>query len=139
VRRRVGAFGLIEFALVLPLLLGVLLGSVAIGRALWCERVVQALASDAARVGALGSSRADATERARQRASDLAADAGLDPGRLQVIVDTSAYGRGGWVAVQARYRVVQVGPDVLGLGGLWWVGAEDRERVDRFRSGITTP
>src|SRR4051794_1172283 len=62
-RRRPG-WALIEFALGLPLLLGVMLGSVAIGRVLWCERAVQGLASDAARVGALGSSPTDASSRA---------------------------------------------------------------------------
>jgi Flp pilus assembly protein TadG len=136
VTRRAPAWALIEFALGLPLLLGVMLGSVAIGRVLWCERAVQSLASDAARVGALGSSPMDASSRASARAGELAADAGLDPGRLQVAVDTSGFGRGGWVVVQARYQVVPLGPDASNQDGPWWVGGQARERVDRYRSGV---
>lgn len=138
-RRRAGAFALIELALGLPLVVSLMLGSVALGRALWCERVVQALASDAARVAALGASPADAYARATQRAADLAADAGLDPGRLQLSVDTSAFGRGGWVVVRAQYKVLPLGPGGLGQAVPWWVGAVDRERVDPFRSGVVGP
>src|SRR4051812_40426377 len=129
--RRPG-WALIEFALGLPLLLGVMLGSVAIGRVLWCERAVQGLASDAARVGALGSSPTDASSRASARVGELAADAGLDPGRLQVAIDTSAFGRGGWVVVEARYKVVPLGPGASNQDGPWWVGGQARERVDRY-------
>ncbi len=138
-RGRAPGWALIEFALALPLLLGVMLGSVAIGRVLWCERAVQALASDAARVGALGSSATDASSRATQRAGELVADAGLDPGRLDVSIDTSAFGRGGWVVVQARYEILPLGTAVFNQNGPWWIGGEDRERVDRYRSGVSGP
>jgi Flp pilus assembly protein TadG len=135
--RRMRAWGLIELALVLPLLLTILLGTVAVGRILWYDQAVRAVASDAARAGALGSSAADAEQRASRRASELAQDAGLDPRRLQVAIDTSAYGRGGWVVVQARYEVLPIVPvGAINREGPWWVGAEGREPVDRYRSGV---
>lgn len=136
-RRRARAWGLIEFALVLPLLLSLVLGSAALGQILWSDRAVRALAAEAARAGALGSSPADAERRANQRVSDLAQDARLDSRRLEVVVDTRGYGRGGWVVVRARYEVLLIIP-VAGINwsGPWWVGAEGREPVDRYRSGV---
>ena len=135
--RRTRAWGLIELALVLPLLLTILLGTVAVGRVLWYDRAVRAVASEAARAGALGSSVTDAERRARQRADELAQDAGLDPRRLEVAIDTHGYGRGGWVVVRTRYEVLPIVPlGAINQDGPWWVGAEGREPVDSYRSGV---
>jgi Flp pilus assembly protein TadG len=135
VRRQAGQ-ALLEFALIVPLLVGVAVGTIGIGRLLWCEQVVGALASDAARAGALGSSSSDARERANARATQMAEDAQLRMDQLRVSVDTTEFGRGGWVEVDATYALLTptwIGPDQLQA---ITVQASAREPVDRFRSGV---
>jgi Flp pilus assembly protein TadG len=128
---------LLEFALVLPLLVGILISALLLARVLWSHQVVWALAGEAARAGALGTSAADADQRARNRAGQMAEDASLDPGRLTLGVDTRHFGRGGWVLVSASYHVLQLAPiGPLAAADTWVVDAEAREPVDRFRSGI---
>ncbi len=135
--RRARGWALIEFALIMPLLLSLVLGTAALGQILWGDRAVRALAAEAARAGALGSSPADAEQRANQRVRDLAHDAGLDLRRLQVLIDTRGYGRGGWVVVHARYQVLPPVPvGAINQDGPWWVEAEGREPVERYRSGV---
>ncbi len=136
--RRARAQGLLEFALVLPPLVGLLVAALLVARVLWSHQVVWALAGEAARAGALGVTPADADRRARDRADQMAADAGLDPARLAVEVDTSRFGRGGWVSVHAAYGVLPLAPiGPLVEASSWVVDAEAREPVDRFRSGVT--
>src|SRR5579884_1461407 len=129
---------LLEFALVLPLLVGMLVATLLLARVLWSHQVVWALAGDAARAGALGSSPADAARRAQDRATQMAEDASLDPGRPTVEVDTSRFGRGGWVSVTASYQVLplaSLGP--LADARPWMVDAQAEEPADRYRSGVT--
>ena len=136
--RRERGVALLEFALVLPLLVSILVAALLLARVLWSHQVVWALAGEAARAGALGASAADADQRARDRAGQMADDASLDPGRLTVEVDTSRFGRGGWVSVSASYQVVQLAPiGPLAATDGWVVGAEAQEPVDRYRSGVT--
>jgi len=136
--RRDQGQGLIEFALVLPLLVSILIAALLLARVLWSHQVVWALAGEAARAGALGASAADADHRARDRASQMADDASLDPGRLTVDVDTSRFGRGGWVSVSASYHVLQLAPiGPLAAADAWVVDAQAQEPVDRYRSGVT--
>ncbi|HEY8742734.1 MAG TPA: TadE family protein, partial [Chloroflexota bacterium] len=76
--RRDQGQGLIEFALVLPLLVSILIAALLLARVLWSHQVVWALAGEAARAGALGASAADADQRARDRAGQMADDTSLD-------------------------------------------------------------
>ena len=136
--KRSRAQGLLEFALVLPLLVGVLVATLLVARVLWSHQVVWALAGEAARAGALGATAADADRRARDRADQVAADVSLDPERLAVQVDTSRFGRGGRVTVRASYTVLPLAPiGPLATAGAWVVDAQAHEPVDRFRSGVS--
>ena len=136
--RRSRAQGLIEFALVLPLLVGLVVATLFVARVLWSHQVVWALAGEAARAGALGATAADADRRARDRADQMAADGRLDPARLAVEVDTSGFGRGGWVSVHASYSALPLAPiGPLADASSWVIDAEAQEPVDRFRSGVT--
>lgn len=138
--RRARAQGLIELALLLPLLLGLLLGALTVARLLWYDQVVWSLAGEAARACALGSNPGDAAARAQERAEQMAADAGLDPRRLQVEIDTTHFGRGGWVSVSASYPLAAPLPlGQLADQGPWEVRAHAQEPVDRYRSGISSP
>ena len=56
--------------------------------------------------------------------------------QLHVSVDTSEFGRGGWVEVDATYAVLAptwIGQDQLQA---FTVQASAREPVDRYRSGV---
>jgi hypothetical protein len=66
----------------------------------------------------------------------LAEDAQLATDRLHVSVDTTAFGRGGWVEVDATYTVLT--PTWIGQDQLQGITlqASAREPVDRYRSGI---
>ena len=128
---------LLEFALVLPLLVGVLIATLLLARVLWSHQVVWALAGEAARAGALGATAAEADQRARDRAGQMADDASLDPDRLTVQVDTSRFGRGGWVSVSASYQVLPLAPiGPFAESSAWVVDAQAQEPVDRYRSGV---
>ena len=132
------AQGLIEFALIVPLIVGLVVATLAVGRILWSHQVVWALAGEAARAGALGATAPEADRRAQGRAEQMAADARLDGSRLQVEVDTTRFGRGGTIAVSASYAVLplaDIGP--LAGAGSWVVDARAEEPIDRFRSGVT--
>lgn len=131
------AQGLLEFALVLPLVVGLLVAALLVARVLWSHQVVWALAGEAARAGALGATATDADQRARGQADQMAADARLDPARFAIEVDTSRFGRGGWVSVRASYSVLPLAPiGPLADAGSWVVDAQAQEPVDRFRSGV---
>jgi Flp pilus assembly protein TadG len=45
---------MLEYALVMPILVGVIVGTVGLGRVLWCHQVLRGLTSDAARAGGTG-------------------------------------------------------------------------------------
>lgn len=135
--RRVRAQALLEFALVLPLLVGILVATLLLARVLWSYQVVWALAGEAARAGALGATADDADQRARNRAGEMAEDASLDRRRFTVDVDTERFGRGGWVSVTASYEVLPLAPiGPLANAGTWVVDAQTQEPVDRYRSGV---
>jgi len=138
--RRLRAQSLLEFALVVPLLVGLVVATLLVARVLWSHQVVWALAGEAARAGALGGTAAQAEARARDRAAEMAQDAQLDGERLHVEVDTGRFARGGRVAVSASYTVLplaDIGP--LAGAGSWVVDARAEEPVDRFRSGVASP
>ena len=98
-KRREGAAA-VEFALVGPILVLLLIGIVVYGGWFWMAQSVQSLASEAARAAVAG---LDADERmalAGERvAQDLAAYSALDPDLTTVDVDTAGEG----VRVVVRY------------------------------------
>jgi hypothetical protein len=133
------AQALVELALVLPVVLGLVLGTVALSRVVQAQTAVVAVAHEGARAAALAASPDDAVGRLQQRASVVAAGLGLDPAALDLSWDVSHFGRDqGEVLVGARYRV-----DLSDLPLLGWSGvpapevtAQHVEWVDPFRSGI---
>ena len=80
-----------ELALALPLLLLVVFGLLGAGRLTATIVSVSAVAGEAARAGALGTSTADAALRAQLRGQAVAADDGLRAADLDLVVDASTF------------------------------------------------
>src|SRR5919206_1259188 len=103
--RRSRAQAIVEFALLSPLFLLLLVGVTALGLVMRTDGAVSAVASEAARAAALASTPAAAVSAGRARGADVAQGYGLDPSQLVVAVDTSAFGRGGEVGATADYTL----------------------------------
>jgi len=130
----------IEIAIALPIVLGLLFGTVALSRVVQAQTAVVALAHEVARAGALANSPADARARMQQRFLDVAPGLGLDARQVELQSDVSQFARAnGRVRATARYTV--------DLGNLPFVDAlpqptvvaEHVEVVDPFRAGISMP
>ena len=124
---------ILETALALPLLLFLAVGVLAGGRVVQARASVTAVAREAARAGAGASSAAEATSRALDRGAAAADGYGLSRDRLELRVDTSAFGLGGAVTASARYTVRLDDLPLLGWVSLP-VQSTDRERIERYRS-----
>jgi TadE-like protein len=107
----------VELALALPLLLLVVFGLLGAGRLTATTVSVSAVAREAARAGALGTSSADAALRAQLRGQAVAADDGLRAVDLDLVVDASTFGPTGEVRATATYRLSQA--DVPFFGVFW--------------------
>ena len=112
--RREGGQTLVEFALLLPLLLLLLLATVEFGRIFFSYLEVVEIAHDAARVASLGGSAATAGADGAQAAAAV----GLNAQDLTINVTGTAADGGGWVADTAITANVQytVG---IGIPMLW--------------------
>lgn len=124
---------LVETALVVPLLLLLAVGVVAVGRLTQAQMAVGAVAREAARAGALASSASQAGQWGLERGQDAAVGYGLTNGTFELIVDPGAFDRGGGVQAAARYRVALEDLPLLG-----WVGVpvarSHVEPIDLHRS-----
>jgi Flp pilus assembly protein TadG len=81
----------IEFALLGPLLIVLLMGMVVYGGWFWLAQSVQTLATESARAALAGLDAAEQEQLARDFvAQEAATEAGLDPRRLSVAVETDA-------------------------------------------------
>src|SRR5947209_15421942 len=98
----------VELALALPVLLLVVFGLLGAGRLTATIVSVSAVAREAARAGALGTSTADAALRAQLRGQAVAADDGLRAADLDLVVDASTFGPAGEVRATATYTDVDV-------------------------------
>ena len=130
------AQALVECALILPLVLALVFGTVALSRVIQAQTAVVAVAHEAARAGSLGASDADAAERMRQRAALVAPGLGLDPRAVELDYDVSrfAFDPGQVVAV-VRYPVDLHDVPLAGWAPPPVVRAEHVEWVDPFRAG----
>jgi hypothetical protein len=132
------AQALVEAALTLPLVLSLVFGTLALSRIVQAQTAVVAVAHEAARAGALGSSADDAVSRMRRRVDLVAPGFGLDPRAVVLEWDVSTFARDrGHVVATVRY-VVDLGD--LPLAG--WVAApavraEHVEWLDPFRGGLS--
>jgi hypothetical protein len=128
---------IVELALALPIVLALLFGTLALSRVIQAQTAVVAIAHEAARAGALGSSPVDAVARISERVTSVAPGFGVDPRALDVQWDVSGFsGDPGRVTATVRYELHF---DDLPLGG-WLppstVRAEHVEYVDPFRGGV---
>jgi len=106
VSRGARAQALVEFVLVMPLFLLLIVGVTALGLVVRTDGAVSAVASEAARSAALASSPAAAVTAGKTRGGDVAQGYGLNPNQVMVNVDTSAFGRGGEVGTTADYTLI---------------------------------
>jgi Flp pilus assembly protein TadG len=97
---------MVEFAIVSPLFLLLLVGVAALGVVARTDGAVAAVASESARAAALASTPASAVAAGQARGAAVASGYGLNPGEVAVKIDTNAFGRGGRVAATADYTLV---------------------------------
>jgi hypothetical protein len=134
------AQALVELALVLPLVLGVLLGTVAVSRIVQARTAVIAVAHEAARAAALGNSPSDAMVRMRDRTNLVASGVGLETRNVILGWDVSHFSANPAEVVATIDYPVDLS-DLPLIGGLpaVMVHAQHTEWVDPFRSGIPVP
>lgn len=129
-RRRATQTGqaLVELALVVPLLLMLVFGVVAVGRLVQAQMGVSAVVREAALSAAI-TQHADA---GYARGQAVAVGYNLAPGALQLVV-AGDFKRGGQVGASARYTVSFGDLPLLGWANLT-VTARHVEQVDRYQS-----
>ncbi|MCA1648282.1 MAG: NERD domain-containing protein [Chloroflexi bacterium] len=133
------AQALVETALVLPVVLSLLFGTLALSRVVQAQTAVVAVAHEAARAGALARSSDDAIRRMRQRVDLVAPGVGLDPRALILEWDVSTFGRDrGHVVATVRYTVELGDLPLAGWVPAPGVRAEHVEWVDPFRAGLSS-
>jgi membrane protein implicated in regulation of membrane protease activity len=137
-RMRQSAQALVELALLLPVALALVFGTIALSRLVQTQTAVIAVAHETARAGALGRSPQDAVIRMRERMALVARGLGLNPSDLILDWDLTRFGQDpGQVLAVVRYPLAY---DDLPFGGwipLVTVRAEHVEWVDPFRSGVS--
>jgi len=130
------AQALVEVALLLPLVLAIVFGTVALSRLIQAQTAVVAVAHEAARAGSLGVSPDDAVERMRRRVELVAPGLGLDRRAVDLAYDVSAFTLDpGRVVAVVRYAVDLGDVPLAGWVPPPVVQAEHVEWVDPFRAG----
>ena len=125
----------VELILLAPVLVVLMSVVVAAGRMVETKSAVLSVAREAARAGSEAPDAATAYDEALETAREVAAGLGLDPARLVVSQDDSAFRRGAPYVVSVAYEV-PLG-DLPGLGllpGSVVLGAEHAELIQRFKS-----
>jgi hypothetical protein len=132
------AQALVEVALVLPVVLALVFGTLAVSRLIQAQNAVIAIAHEAARAGALGDSPDDAVDRMRRRIDVVAPGLGVDPRALELAWDVSTFNKErGHVVASVRYAVSLGDLPLAGWVPPPAVQAEHVEWVDPFRSGMS--
>jgi Flp pilus assembly protein TadG len=127
----------VEVALALPLVLGLLLGTLALSRLIQAQTAVVAVAHEAARAGALANSAEDAISQMQARVERVALGLGLDPTAMVLRWDVSSFGaEPGQVVASVSYAVDLHDLPLAGWAPAPVVRSEHVEWVDPFRSGI---
>jgi hypothetical protein len=130
------AQAVVELALVLPVLLGLVFGVVALSRVVQAQLALVAVVEETARAGALADRQAQAAPRGVQRGTTVAAGYGLHPQQLQLQVDASDFASSGRVLAIGRYVVGLDDLPVLGWTPAMTLSAQHEEWVDPYRSGV---
>ena len=130
-----GGTAAVELALLAPVLVLLLAAVVAAGRVVDTKSAVLAVAREAARAASEAPDASEARQAATERARQVAAGLGLDPGRLVVSQDDGGFVRGEPYTVYVTYRVRLADLPALGvLPGSFVLFAEHSELVERFKS-----
>jgi Flp pilus assembly protein TadG len=108
--------GLVEMALVLPLLLLLLFGIVEFGRVLGAGLMVSHCARDGARYGSVGASDYEITNRIRTRTAGILYDE-AEPSTLVITITRSGATRGGDIKVNISYPVTLYIPIISSITG----------------------
>jgi len=124
---------LVEVALVIPILLLLAFGMVAVGRVTDAQMGVSAGAREAARAAALANNPGEAASQGVTRGQEVAAGYHLGDGSLQLAVNAGNFTRGGTVQASARYTVSLGDLPLLGWAHIT-VGSTHLERIDLYRS-----
>jgi hypothetical protein len=124
---------LVEVALVIPMLLLLAFGVVAVGRVTDAQMGVSAVAREAARTAALANDPGEAASQGVTRGQEVASGYHLGDGSLQLAVDAGGLTRGGTVQASAHYTVSLGDLPLLGWARIT-VGSTHLERVDLYRS-----
>jgi len=128
-----GGQALVETALVLPVLLLLAFGVVAVTRVTQARMEVSAVAREAARAAALADGPGEATRRGLARGHEVATGYGLTNGSLEVTLDPGSFDRGASVRATARYEVRLGDLPLLGWARVS-IAREHVERTDLYRS-----
>jgi len=132
-----GAQAIVELALVMPVLVSLVFGVVALSRVVQAHSAIVGIAHEVARAGALGSSPEDALRRMDVRASEVSTGLGLDRAALQVTPDVSRFsGLEGQVAATARYMVDLSDLPLVGWAPPVQLRVVHTEWIDPYRAGV---
>ncbi len=124
---------LVEVALVIPILLLLAFGVVAVGRVTDAQMGVSAVAREAAGSAALANNPGAAASRGVTQGQEVAAGYHLGDGSLQLAVNAGNFTRGGTVQASAHYTVSLGDLPLLGWAHIT-VGSTHLERIDLYRS-----
>lgn len=124
---------LIETALVLPLLLFLAFGVVAVGRITQAQMGVSAVAREAARAATLANNSSDGLSQGMARGQQVAGGYHLSNGTLQLSVEVGDFAPGGAVRATARYVLALDDLPLLGWASVP-VSSSHIERIDLYRS-----
>ena len=132
-RARRNGQALVEAAVVIPMLLLLAFGIVAVGRVAQAQMGVSAVAREASRATALANDPADATDRGIARGQAVGSGYRLSNGSLWITIDSGSFARGEKVHAEASYQVSLVDLPLLGAASIT-VTSDHFERVDLYRS-----
>jgi hypothetical protein len=134
--QRAHAQAIIEVAVLLPVLLALTLGIVALSRVVQAQTALVGVVHEAARAGALANTAGEASLVGIRRGDAVAAGYGLQADRLQLTVDSAAFSTSGRVAADGSYAVQLGDLPVAGWAPTVAVSAQHEEWVDPYRSGV---
>lgn len=124
---------LIEAALVIPVVLALAFGVVAVGRVVHAQIAVQSIVREATRTVAEAPSLGVGLSDAQARAQAVAGGHGLAIDQLHMTIDGGSFERGGTVHAEATYPVTFADLPLLGLVQVNVSGAA-QQRVEQYRS-----
>lgn len=125
----------VEFVILAPLLIGLVLFVALCGRLGTTQLDLDAAAHGAARAASIARTVPEATASARQTALDILATRGITCGDPTVSVNTGNLRPGGTVTVSVSCRVPLSDLAVIGVGGTRTVTATSTSPVDLWRGG----